>query len=98
MTKRVNLIELLGHPHARGAIQQLANGVDPRLVAAQLAGNALAGEIAKQLGTKLPPPKMKKPKDTKIPKVSVMPESDIIDAEYTVIDVTPGVKKKVKVG
>lgn len=98
MARRPTLSEILGHPATRGAIQQLANGMDPRLVAAQFAGNALAGEIARSLGTQLPAPKSKKPKEPKAPKVSVMPESEIIDAEYTVIDVTPGVKKKVKVG
>lgn len=97
MSRKPTLHEILGHPLTHSAIQQLAQGIDPRLVAAQFAGNALAGEIARSLGTRLPAPKAKKTKETKA-KVSVMSESEIIDAEYTVIDVTPGVKKKVKVG
>lgn len=92
MPRKPSLHEILGHPATRSAIQQLSQGVDPRLVAAQFAGNALAGEIAKSLGTKLPSPKIKKPK------VTVMSESEVIDAEYTVVDVTPGVKHRKKVG
>lgn len=100
MSKRVTLMELLGHPHTRGAIQQLANGVDPRLVAAQLAGNALSEHVALALGTALPTPRIdsQEPRKKKPSKVTVVKDEDIIDAEYTVINVSPGVKKKVKVG
>jgi hypothetical protein len=90
---------MLGHPMAQSAIQQLANGVDPRLVAAQFAGHALAGEIAKSLGTRLPDVKVPKKKAApEKPKVTVMREEEIIDAEYTVIDVTSGVKHRKKAG
>lgn len=98
--KRVTLMELIGHPHTRGAIQQLAQGIDPRLVAAQLAGTAISEHVALALGTAMPTPRIDSAKAGKKSKskVKVVNEADIIDAEYTVIDVTPGVKKKVKVG
>lgn len=81
MPRRMTLMEMLGHPIAQDAVQRIAQGIDPRLVAAQAAGNALAGHIAATLG---------------VPKTAAA--GDVIDAEYTVIDVTPGVKRKVKVG
>jgi hypothetical protein len=81
--KKVNLVELMGHPHTHTAIQQLAQGVDPRLVAAQLAGNALKDQIARSLGAPAQPAKK---------------TDDVIDGEYTVINVTPGVKHRRKVG
>ena len=95
MSRKPTLIELLGHPLTQDAVQQLAAGIDPRLVAAQVAGNALAGHVAATLG---------------VPKSAVAgaysqsarnnrpdADADAVDAEYTVIDVTPGVKRKVKV-
>lgn len=93
MAKRVTLMELLGHPHTRGAIQQLASGVDPRLVAAQLAGTAISEHVALALGTAMPTPVAPKK-----PKAERIDSSDIIDAEYTVINVSPGVKHRKKVG
>jgi len=92
MARKVTLVELLGSPITQSAIQQLAKGIDPRLVAAKLAGDALAGEIAKSLGAPVPPPKAKAPK----PKVTVVRDEEIVDAEFTVIDVTPGVKRRKK--
>lgn len=91
MPKRVTLMELLNHPHAQSAVQQIAQGLDPRLVAAQLAGNALAGRVAAALGVPLD-----RVSGSYTTKRSA--EADIIDAEYTVVDVAPGAKKKVKVG
>jgi hypothetical protein len=96
--KRVTLMDLLGHPLTQTAVQQLASGVDPRLVAAQAAGNALAGHVAMRLGA---PKSVVKAahtaKNTAAGKPTVA-DDDIVDAEYTVIDVTPGVKKRTAKG
>ena len=71
MPRRPTLIEMLGHPITQSAVQQLAQGIDPRLVAARAAGDAIRDHLAKQLGA------------------PVKSRPEIIDAEYTVIDVTP---------
>jgi adenine/guanine phosphoribosyltransferase-like PRPP-binding protein len=98
--KRVTLMGLLGHPLTQTAVQQLASGVDPRLVAAQAAGNALAGQVAMRLGA--PQHVVKQAhtaKNTPGRKPSVVADDDeIVDAEFTVIDVTPGVKKRTPKG
>lgn len=86
MTKRVTLLDLMDHPVTRSAVQQLAQGIDPRLVAAQLAGNALKDQIAKSLGATASGPAKHGPSSA----------GDIIDAEYTVINVSPGVKRRAK--
>lgn len=97
MPKRPNLFDLLGHPITQNVVQQIAQGIDPRLVAAQAAGNALAGHMATRLGV---PPHMVKGAYAPATAQSNgrAPGADVVDAEYTVIDVTPGVKRKVKVG
>ena len=79
MPRKPTLAEMLGHPITRSAIQQLSQGIDPRLVAARLAGDALRDQLAQHLGAPAPRP-------VKKGRVS---SPDIIDAEYTVIDVTP---------
>ena len=102
--RKVTLSEMLGHPMTRSAVQQLASGMDPRLVAAQAAGNAIADHLARQFGVKLPPGRIDSPKPPaekkKIRKTPVVEvehdDSDIIDAEFTVIDVTSGVKRRKK--
>lgn len=95
--KRVTLLELIGHPIAHNAVQQLAAGIDPRLVAAQVAGNALAGHVATTLGVpKHAASRAYAPATAR--SNGRAPGADVVDAEYTVIDVTPGVRKKVKVG
>lgn len=87
MSRRVTLLDLIGHPVTQGAVQQLAQGVDPRLVAARIAGDAIRDHVAKSLGA----PVQKKAG----PRID---SDDIIDGEFTVIDVTPGVKQRKKVG
>jgi len=101
--RKVTLSEMLGHPMTRSAVQQLASGMDPRLVAAQAAGNALADHLARQFGVKLPQTRIdsaKPPEKTsskkKSPVVEVVPDGEVIDAEFTVIDVTSGVKRRKK--
>ncbi len=97
--KRVTLMDLLGHPLTQTAVQQLASGVDPRLVAAQAAGNALAGHVATKLGAPKSVVKAAQTaKDTAGRADKRRPYDDVIDAEYTVIDVTPGVKKRTAKG
>ena len=76
MPRKPSLIELLGHPAAQSAIQQPSQGLDPRLVAARVAGDAITDHLAQRLGA------------------PAKPRHEVIDAEYTVIDVTP--KKKGK--
>jgi len=71
MPRKPSLHEILGHPLAQSAIQQLSQGIDPRLVAARLAGDALTDQLAQRFGA------------------PVKSRPDVIDAEYTVIDVTP---------
>lgn len=97
MSRRLTILELLGHPLTQTAVQQLAAGVDPRLVAAQAAGNALAGQVALRLGAPAPIVKAahtakNTPRGAR-PTVTVE-DGDVIDAEYTIIDVTPGVKRR----
>lgn len=92
MTKRVNLLELMGHPMAQSAVQQIAQGIDPRLVAAQLAGNALTGHIARSLGAVVPETTGSRARRD----MGTEADGDVIDAEYTVINVSPGVKKRQK--
>ena len=93
--RRVTLMDLLGHPLTQTAVQQLAAGIDPRLVAAQAAGNALAGQVARQLGAPKSVVKAAQTaKNTPPRKPTVVTDEGVVDAEYTVIDVTPGVRKR----
>jgi hypothetical protein len=71
MPRKPSLHEILGHPVTQSAIQQLSQGIDPRLIAARLAGDALTDHLAARLGA------------------PAKPRHEVIDAEYTVIDVTP---------
>jgi hypothetical protein len=92
--KRVTLMDLLGHPLTQSAVQQLAAGIDPRLVAAQAAGNALAGHVAQRLGAPKAVVRQAHTAKNTARRGPLRPADDIIDGEYTVIDVTPGVKKR----
>lgn len=76
MPRKPSLHEMLGHPVTQSAIQQLSQGIDPRLVAVRLAGDALRDHLAQHLGA------------------PVKSRPDVIDAEYTVIDVTPKKARK----
>jgi hypothetical protein len=85
MARKPTLVDLLGHPQTRTVMQQLASGVDPRLVAAQFAGEMLARQMADGMGVQLPLPEVRLPQ-----KPGRIDSSDsVIDAEYTIIDVTP---------
>lgn len=93
--RKVTLSEMLGHPMTRSAVQQLAQGVDPRLVAAQTAGTALADHIARQFGMQLPLPRIDSTPVEAVKKTAKK-DDDVIDAEYTVVSVSPGVKHRKK--
>lgn len=93
MPRKPTLVDLLAHPQTRDVMQQLSQGVDPRLVAAQLAGNMLMRQMAEGMGVQLPIPDVKlaaAPANAPISRIDS--DQDIIDAEYTIIDVTPGKK------
>ena len=70
-------------------MQQLSQGIDPRLIAAQFAGNMLMQQMAEGMGLQLPLPDVRLPAT---PERRIDSDQDIIDAEYTIIDVTPGKK------
>ena len=96
-------MQLLTHPATHDAMRSLAQGNDPRGVLAGFAGDLLAHEVAKAVGAKSLPskqprarrqePKASSPKAAR-PRVEKMSEDDIVDAEFTVIDVTPRGAKK----
>jgi hypothetical protein len=104
------LIQLLAHPIAQDAMRSIAQGNDPRGALAGMAGDLFAQEVAKALGARaaLKPVKAAKPETAKAkaepipnapgakrrPKVEVVSEDDVVDAEFTVIDVTPKASKK----
>ena len=88
MTKDA-LYALLAHPMTREAMQRVGRGDDPSLVAAELAGAAFTRKVAAALGASV------KPKPwTHDGMVDAAGEP--MDAEYVVIDVTPGVKRRTK--
>jgi hypothetical protein len=101
------LIALLAHPITQDAVRSIAQGNDPRGVLAGVAGDLFAQEVAKAMGaraavkpTKGEPPRKSTPRPTSAPgvkhrpKVEVVSEDDIVDADYTVINVTPRGAKK----
>ena len=99
------LLHLLAHPITQDAMKSLANGAHPKGVLAGIAGDLFAQEVAKALGAKETTNLRKKPVEEKAPttaaapgvkrraKVEVVPDEEVIDAEYTVIDVTPKASK-----
>jgi hypothetical protein len=98
-------VQLLAHPATHEAMRAIAQGSDPRGVLAGFAGDLFAHEVAKAIGAKSLPkkpgekrarrqePKAAAPKVAR-PRVEVVDEDDIVDAEYTVINVTPRGAKK----
>lgn len=109
MRRKAALLELLAHPITQDAMRSLAQGSDPRGVLAGMAGDLVAQELGKALGTrriaarapepasrpqKAPQPSSSRTTRAPRPKVEQMSEDDIVDAEYTVINVTPRGAKK----
>ena len=101
------LLELLAHPITQDAVKQIAQGSDPRGVLAGMAGDFVAQEVAKAIGARRlaaqAPAKAARtsaarptaaPGVKRRPKVEVMHDDNVVDAEYTVIDVTPRGAKK----
>lgn len=87
MARKPTLVDLLGHPQTRNVMQQLSQGIDPRIVAAQLAGDILMRQMAEGMGLQLPIPDVRL---SAAPERRIDSDDGIIDAEYTIIDVTPG--------
>ena len=83
------IFELLSHPAALDAMNSLSKGGDPRGVLAGLAGDLFAQKVAEALGTVAPVKSV-----PKAPKAQRVDDDDVVDAEYTVINVSPGVKKR----
>lgn len=85
MPRKPTLADLLGHPQTRSVMQQLSQGMDPRLVAAQFAGDMLMRQMAEGMGLQLPLPEpVMRPRAARMDS-----QGDVIDVDYTVIDVTP---------
>jgi hypothetical protein len=76
------LMELLSHPIALDAFDSLSKGSHPQSVLAGIASDMAALKIRQLLGGVEKDESIRSKKD------------DIVDAEYTVIDVTPGVKRR----
>jgi hypothetical protein len=99
-------VQLLAHPATHEAMRSLAQGNDPRGILAGMAGDFLAHEVAKAIGAKNLPQKPSEQRARRAepvsgapgvkhrPKVERMDEDDVIDAEFTVINVTPRGAKK----
>ena len=93
-------MQLLAHPATHDAMRSLAQGNDPRGVLAGLAGDLIAHEVAKAVGAKSLPTRhgekraRRQEQKSARPKVEKMREEDIVDAEFTVINVTPRGAKK----
>lgn len=106
--KATTLLEILAHPITQDAVRSIAQGNDPRGVLAGMAGDLFAQEVGKVIGARQLPsrsraknePRKPAAKATNAPgvkhrpKVEVVSEDDVVDAEYTVIDVTPRGAKK----
>jgi hypothetical protein len=85
------LLRLLTHPSALDAFDSLSKGASPQGVLAGLAGALFAQKVAEALGTT----EVVRPGAKSVPKKAKRADDEnVIDAEYTVINVTPGAKKR----
>lgn len=85
------LLQLLSHPAALDAMQSLSKGGDPKGVLAGLAGDLFAERVAQALGAQV----VRGGKSESVPpKAQRVEDDDVIDADYKVINVSPGVKKR----
>lgn len=81
------LMELLSHPIALDAFNSLSKGGDPKGVLAGIAADLAAQHVREMISGPSKPEKAARPaKDTG--------GGDIVDAEYTVINVTPKKESK----
>jgi hypothetical protein len=90
------VISLLGHPVTREVARRVGQGHDPRVIASEMAADALRKQMMTALGL-APGGEPEKPKPWTHDGM-VDAKGDPIDADYVVIDVTPGVKHRKKVG
>lgn len=88
-----SLLGLLAHEKTRTLMGRIAQGDDPRRAVAELAGQSLAEQVAKILGAA--------PSATRVGGNEKVGQdnrrnatTDVTDAEFVVIDVSPGVKKR----
>lgn len=102
------ILRMLTHPIAQDAMRSIGQGNDPRGVLAGMAGDLFAQEVAKAIGARAAVKSARAPEPAKAkaepipnapgakrrPKVEVVPEDDVVDADYTVIDVTPKASKR----
>lgn len=72
----MTLAELLAHQHAREVAARIANGDNPKSIAATLAGNIIAEQVARVIGA----PKQEKSNVTI--RVEKKKQPDVVDAEF----------------
>jgi hypothetical protein len=88
----VTFAQVLSHPIVQDGMQSLLNGSHPKSVLAGMAGDLFAMKVSEALGgvptlagrRNAPPVSPAKPEA----------RERVIDAEFEVIDVTPGVKRR----
>lgn len=89
-----SLLALLAHEKTRTLMGRLAQGDDPRRAVAEMAGQSLAERVAAILGAASVPVKVgDSPRVVQTTTAKTQPV-DVTDAEYVVIDVSPGVKRR----
>ena len=85
------LHQLLTHESTRDFFGRLARGDDPRRAAADVAGQTIAQMLAGALGAPRPPVEVNRPPATApqdAPAAKKPADADVVDAEFTVINVT----------
>lgn len=88
-----SLLGLLAHEKTRTLMGRIAQGDDPRRAVAELAGQSLAEQVAKILGAA--PNAARVGGNEKVGQDNRRNATDdATDAEFVVIDVSPGVKKR----
>lgn len=91
------LLDLLAHERTRSLMGRIAQGDDPRRAVAEMAGHTLADQVAKILGA-VPNAATNAAPVGGNEKVGQTTRNsttdDVSDAEFVVIDVSPGVKKR----
>jgi hypothetical protein len=90
----VTIAQVLSHPIVQDGMQSLLNGSHPKSVLAGMAGDLFAAKVAEALGGA---PTLAGRRNAP-PVTPAKPEARerVIDAEFEVIDVTPGVKRRPK--
>jgi len=87
------LLGLLAHEKTRSLMGKIAQGQDPRQAVADIAGQSLAEQVARILGAV--PNAARVGENEKVGQTKRNSTADdVSDAEFVVIDVSPGVKKR----